>query len=296
MREVRRKEQRNGHDPRVWQVRSHTRLVVLESGFWKHSESVWIQSSARLFRNTSRSTQTMQLDQRRGLQYHRPVVQQQPYIENHTSNYCGSVSSVLRRGQVSGFNRCWDQWDQCDFATPQHGQHALTQEVTSIAPKLFAPHNPLRKHSDHLVNVNGSHVNVFGGDIQIQGLIHNKTMSNKKHVFNRVVRELHFIVSNIPTTKTLWAPHKAQGLSKIGGWLIKPSNLQNEAPKPHRTSRQPSKRGVSIIQTKGLTYYLQGSVPGAGLAWNLAFWRQTLSSLGGRRVSVCIGSSLCWNG
>ena len=40
------------------------------------------------------------------------------------------------------------------------------------------------------------------------------------------------------------------------------------------------------MQTKGFTCYVQGSVPDAGLGWNLAFWRQTLSIVGGRRVLV----------
>ena len=40
------------------------------------------------------------------------------------------------------------------------------------------------------------------------------------------------------------------------------------------------------MQTKGFTCYLQRSVPDAGLGWNLAFWRQSLSIVGGRRALV----------
>ena len=48
----------------------------------------------------------------------------------------------------------------------------------------------------------------------------------------------------------------------------------------------PVLKGGWTMQTKGFAYNLQGSVPGAGLAWNLVFWRQTLSIVGGWRVLV----------
>ena len=38
------------------------------------------------------------------------------------------------------------------------------------------------------------------------------------------------------------------------------------------------------MQTKGFAYHLQGSVPDAGLAWNLVFWRQTVHCGGLERL------------
>ena len=43
------------------------------------------------------------------------------------------------------------------------------------------------------------------------------------------------------------------------------------------------------MQAGGFAYNLQGSVPGAGLAWNLVLWRQTLSNVGGWSVLVWQG-------
>ena len=81
--------------------------------------------------------------------------------------------------------------------------------------------------------------------------------------------------------KTLRTPHKGQGLCKRGGLESKPPVLYHEGSKQHRKGWLATKSGVWTMQTKGLAYNLQGSVPGAGLAWNLVFWRQTLSIVGG---------------
>ena len=43
-------------------------------------------------------------------------------------------------------------------------------------------------------------------------------------------------------------------------------------------------KGFGAYRLRGFAYHSQGSVPGAGLAWNLVFWRQTLSIVGSRRV------------
>ena len=121
------------------------------------------------------------------------------------------------------------------------------------------------------------------------------TLRIKTRNATKITKDLNWVPVQPETLRT---PYKGQGCAKQEVWSLE-SLLCSMGPRNHteQTDCLQSK-GVWTMQTRGFVYNLQGSVPSAGLAWNLGFWRQNTVHCGGpspkwKLAKICHGILPC---